>query len=162
MTSVLSLCHFIGFIGLVIRTFITIGFRAKRWRSLPLHFTPYTLHRGFAALLPPVSIGTSLEPDWNLIGTSSEPHRRDIERIPRDKYKINDRQTLRNQRRLATNNIDNKTTCQWHTKRRKATKNIWTNLLLSPKWQPISLIICQVLYVRTPPPVKNILLRANF
>jgi len=25
--------------------------------------------------LPLVSIGTSLEPHWNLIGTSSEPHR---------------------------------------------------------------------------------------
>ena len=56
--------------------------------ALPLHSTLYTLHsipytlhptprlcRYVAAHLPFASIGTSLEPDRNLIGTSSEPHR---------------------------------------------------------------------------------------
>ena len=108
-------------------------------------FTLYTLHptprlcRLIALCLHRDFIGTSSEPHRNLAEGIPKEYRSNSEgspkekrsvivplrrRIPKDKHSINDRQTLRNQRRLATNNIDNKTTCQWHTKRRKATKNI--------------------------------------
>ena len=42
----------------------------------PLFFLPLATH------LPPISIGTSLELDWNLIGTSLEPRCIFTERQP--------------------------------------------------------------------------------
>jgi hypothetical protein len=36
--------------------------------------------------MPPISIGTSLEPDWNLIGTSSELRRMITEGKAEDRY----------------------------------------------------------------------------
>ena len=42
--------------------------------SLFLHLIPL-VPPSYATYLPPISIGTSLGPHWNLIGTSSEPHR---------------------------------------------------------------------------------------
>ena len=75
MTSVPSLCHFIGFIGLVMK--------------VPA-FTLYTLHptprlcRLIALYLHRNLIGTSSEPDRNLIGTSPKGYRRNTEATPKD------------------------------------------------------------------------------
>ena len=40
-----------------------------------IYQSSYHSKRILAAHMPAISIGTSLEPDWNLIGTSLEPRR---------------------------------------------------------------------------------------